>query len=72
MSEEISLEIINYLRDHYSEGPSFEKLRKHLNHKFELQGLTKFFIQLEVVFRESMTEGFSGVLYSSSETSTSH
>lgn len=69
MSEEISIEIVNYMKETFVSGPNFDKLRDSLMDKFEIvKDNKKFFAQLEVIFRESISTGFSSVLYSESST----
>jgi len=68
MNDDISVEILGWIRSNYGAGPDFHKLRKHLHKKFEISYSSKLFSQLEVVFRESVMEGFSGVIHSSSTT----
>jgi len=70
MNDEIAMEITDYIRQYYSSGPSFYDLREILIRKFDMEESSKFFIQLEVIFRESLIEGFSSTLYHSEETET--
>ena len=69
--------IIDYIRERFVNGPDFEDLVRNLKLRFEFneETSTRLFAQLKVVFRESITEGISGVLYSESsseESSSSH
>jgi hypothetical protein len=66
MTEEISFEITNFVKESFSHGPRFEALVGRLSSKFDLNmaNNVKFFSQLEVVFRESLIDGFTTVLYS--------
>jgi len=45
-------------------------LRKHLHKMFQIEWNSKFFSQLEFVFKESIMEGFSGVISSVTTTTT--
>lgn len=64
MNEEMSIEIVNYFRLNYESGPDFADLKNHLGSMFDFEFGSKFWTQLELIFRESITDGFSTVLNS--------
>lgn len=70
IDDDISIEITDYLREYYGSGPDFNALRKHLHKMFGIEWNSTFFSQLQLVFRESIMEGFSGVISSVTTTTT--
>jgi len=63
MTEEISIEITKYLKDELKSGPNFNALKKRLMTKYANLGFSfKFWSQLELMFQESVSEGFSKVV----------